>query len=271
MRMPLILTKKTGTSKDAIIQILADEPLLSIQDIFSRFKKQAAKPISYQAVHKLLKQLETEGVVDKMGPHYRLRPEWIFEMEKFVEQLKTTQNQNSPKMEKPRIQTFEDIIQVARFLLYDLFEYPKSDTLPIAMQWNIMYSLIGLSKEEMDSIRRLSKTKTILITCKSNSLVDKILAKTFEKNNAKVKLGIHIPDSFDTIAVGDHVCEIYFDNRFKSIFKALWNKPKKVSEFNLDAVLEDMHKKWNTKAIIYYDPARAGQIRSRVLKEFDKK
>lgn len=271
MKLPLAFTKKTGTSKDTVIQILADENLLSMQEVFTRFKKQATKTISYQAVHKLLKQLESEGVVDKMGSQYRLRPEWILEMEKFVEQMKTMQNQTNTKMEKPQIRTFENIIQVAHFIIYELCEYPKSDTLPIVTHWNIMYSLIGLSKEEIDDTRRINKTKKFFVACKSNSLVDKILAKVLEKLGTKVKLGVNNPNSFDIIVVGDHVCEIYFDNRFKSIFKALWNKPKKVNEFDLDAVLDGMHKKWNTKAIIYHDPARADQIRQNVLKEFEKK
>ncbi len=260
-----------GGTKQAIISILSQEWPLNAKQVFQHVNKSMPKTVTYQAVHKLLKQLETEGVVDKMGSQYRLRPEWILEMEKFVGQMKTAQNQNSPKLEKPQIRVFENIIQLARFFIYDLFEYPKSETLPIVTQWNIMYSLIGLSKEEMDEIRRIGKAKTVLVACESNSLVDKILAKTLEKIGTKVKLGVNNPNSFDTIVVGNHVCEIYFDDQFKSQFKALWNKPKKVSEFNLNAVLEGMHKKWNTKAIIYHDPTRADQIRKKVLKEFDKK
>ncbi len=267
-KTPLLLGG--SNTKSAIVSVLSQGAPLSTQQVYHQVTKETSKPISYQALHKALKELEVQSVIEKANNQYQLNPTGVHSIENWAQETKNKIMQQTEEQQKPEIHSFSNVVELGRFIIFELFNHPNPDQQPIISRWHIMYSLIGLSKEEMDEVRKHTKNKQHRIVCKGNSLIDKTLAVAYRKlGDVKVKLGMNIPESFDTRIVGNHVCEIYFDPGFLSLFRRLWATPKKSNELDLQAVLEGMHTHYPCKAIMYHDPARAQQIREKVLKEFN--
>ncbi len=86
LTIPLTGNKKTV--KDAIISILASEWPLSAKKIYHRVRKM--KRVSYQAVHKALKELTDESILEKTNKNYRISLSWIKSMEDFLNKLEVS-------------------------------------------------------------------------------------------------------------------------------------------------------------------------------------
>lgn len=258
-----------SNTKNAIVSVLSQGAPLSAQQLFHQVTKETSKPISYQALHKALKELEAQGIIEKTSSQYQLNPQWVHSIEAWAQETKNKIQQQNNELEKPEVKTFENVVELARFLIYDYFNYPNPQKLPQIARWRIMYSLLGLSKEEMDEIRKVAKSRQHFILCKGTSIIDRALAIAFEGMGVRVKLGANISEPFDSILVGDYICEIYFHPEFLSLFKKLWKQPKKADELNINTVLGGMHAPYPCKAIVYRNPVRAQKIREEVLKQFE--
>ncbi|MFH0955089.1 MAG: hypothetical protein V1777_03210 [Candidatus Micrarchaeota archaeon] len=262
------LWKGASKTKQQILEAIGSDAPLTAKQVFEQVRQKNNASISYQAVHKTLTALERELVLEKTSKGYQFNRAWLDKTEQW---LKTAKERLTEKMdlEKPELKIFDTIVELGDFLIFDLYQYPKSSEVPTVCLWRNMYSLIGLSKQTMDEIRKTTKQKKYFVLCRGNTLVDKFLAKTFEKVGTRVKLGIP-PDlqDCDLFAVGDHVCEVYFSPQHMKWWKEVWIKPKKVSELDLDGILSAMQKTNKNKAIIYHDPERAAKIRKQVEKCF---
>lgn len=69
-------TSETST-KGLIIEYLADKWPLTARQISNHLRKQSTKPITYQAVHKTLKELVSNGCLIKANNSYALSTKWI--------------------------------------------------------------------------------------------------------------------------------------------------------------------------------------------------
>ncbi|MBU0636217.1 hypothetical protein KKE06_04290 [Candidatus Micrarchaeota archaeon] len=260
----------SAQTRDQILAVLSEEDPLTTKQLYQKISREKGKPISYQAVHKALKQLETDCIVKRFNSKYQLHPKWILELEGFVEKIKAKEKEKPEELRKPEVRTLNSVIELGRFLIFELMEYPALKK-PSIWIWTRMYSLMGLSKDEVEGVRQFFKKNSVLILSESNTLIDQFLAETFEKMRTKVKLGVPHEEPFDTFLIGNHLCEIYFEPEHHKAWKKLWEKPKTIKEFDLEKTLEVMHHPYKSKAIIYYDKEKAQKIRKNALKYFPKK
>lgn len=79
-------TGKPRTVKDSIILILAEERSLEAREIHSSVKKHKLD-VSYQAIHKELKKLLKNGILQNEHKSYSLDKNWIRDLKRFVEKL----------------------------------------------------------------------------------------------------------------------------------------------------------------------------------------
>ena len=80
---------KQKSTKDIIISILSREWPLSAKRIYNKVVSEEGRPVSYQAVHKIIKGMENEGLLIKQGKEYLLNSEWIGGVKKFASSLET--------------------------------------------------------------------------------------------------------------------------------------------------------------------------------------
>jgi len=93
LTIPQLNTKQKST-KDAIISILGQEWPLSTKEIYSRIQRQLSLNISYQAVHKTIKQFEKDEIISKVGREYELNRSWISNTKKSFTNLEKLYNKD---------------------------------------------------------------------------------------------------------------------------------------------------------------------------------
>ena len=77
-----------GGVRDIILDILIEEPKLSIYELYERISKKTQ--VSYQAVHKSLKELTKRNVLERKDSFYKINNEWIIHLNEFAQSLKNT-------------------------------------------------------------------------------------------------------------------------------------------------------------------------------------
>src|SRR3989344_2244287 len=80
----LPFTKKAVGTKENIILILSEQWPLSTKEIFERVRKSSGNPLTYQAVHKSLRELLDEAVLEKETGKYKLSKNWILNTKQFI-------------------------------------------------------------------------------------------------------------------------------------------------------------------------------------------
>jgi len=69
------LGKRQLSTKGLVRSILIEESPLTIKQIHSRIKTESKKPVSYQAVHKTIKELLDEESVLNINKKYQINPD----------------------------------------------------------------------------------------------------------------------------------------------------------------------------------------------------
>lgn len=97
-----------GSVKDIVIAILCDKWPLTPKSIYNIMKRQYAICVSYQAVHKVIKQLVEKGVLIREDRSYLLNIEWIQRVRKFGEELECVyRNSHGSKIDGTCTQTIK--------------------------------------------------------------------------------------------------------------------------------------------------------------------
>ncbi len=89
-------TRKVYSTKDKVIEILANNNSIAIKRILFILKKEYALSITYQAVHKLLNQLLNEKIVIKKNKSWDLNQSWINNQLSFFNKISKS-NENNKK------------------------------------------------------------------------------------------------------------------------------------------------------------------------------
>lgn len=73
--------------KETVIKILTEEWPLTLKELYFAIIRQHALNVSYQAVHKSVKQLVEEGIIIKENKRYSINVEWIRQIQIFGKNL----------------------------------------------------------------------------------------------------------------------------------------------------------------------------------------
>lgn len=83
-----------GAVRDAVVTILGCKWPLSLKAVFFAVTKEYALSVSYQAVHKALKQLVENGIAVKEDGGYCLNIKWIKKIKQFGSNLEQAYERN---------------------------------------------------------------------------------------------------------------------------------------------------------------------------------
>jgi len=75
---------KGSTVADLIVLLLSQEWPLSVRGLHRRIAHSHARDVSFQAVHKAIRRLSTERIIEKTERYYRLSPQWMREAQQFL-------------------------------------------------------------------------------------------------------------------------------------------------------------------------------------------
>jgi len=261
---------KKGSSRNSVLSVLSKQWPLSAKELHREVNKISASEVSYQAVHQLVNLLEEDGVLEKQGSKFLISKNYIEELKRTGSELEQAYSVEKKPELKTEQKTFNSVIDLGRFILFEFYNYPKAKEVPTVCHWHAMYSLIGLSKQEIAQMKKQTKDKKFWVLCQGKSFVDSFLANAFEQFGVKVKLGVPCAFTCDLIVVGDFIMEIYYEPEHKKIWKKMWENTKNIHDFDLNKELDSMFGKHPIRVVIFEDASVAEQIREQAKKEFQK-
>lgn len=187
--------------RDQLLVILSEEFPLTAKELYNRISRQGHE-VSYQAVHKVILQLQKEGIVEKKGKGVQLSKEWIHKVKDYafnVDTIYTTGKQHQlPKtFEKPFTISFDDfstyVIWMAENLRDGSFSQGKKG--PIYGMFRHALWPLRFNFSDFELLRQMAANRETRGFCTHNMPFDKWIAthyflgglKQF-KTNVKVKL-----------------------------------------------------------------------------------
>ncbi|MFH0715017.1 MAG: hypothetical protein V1847_05110 [Candidatus Diapherotrites archaeon] len=268
MALHLVLPELSAkhSVKDAVIAELVQEWPLSTQKLFLRVQRDHGLNVSYQAVHKALKELVELGVVSHQADGYCLDKKWIEHLNSFSAQL-TEAYSTAPHLFAKKTSTqlsFESMWHLYQFMLNALssgaFHHgnPARGCAQVSHMWN--WFPLGGSKKEYELIRQIASDTPVYIVSAHDSKMDAWCADYYRALGWKVKLGVPCADSCDVFVHGPSIIQIYFPAELeKELAKAFRDvSDLSLSQLQMYKIYEKLfYRKADIKVVVLQDDALA--------------
>lgn len=274
---------KKNSTKDLIIKILSYEWPLPIKKLKSLLKKEYSLSLSYQSIYQNLNELIEKEIVEKKDNEFLLNMDWIEQIQEFGKAVEQTYKGNR-KIIGTEIQstqlTFKSAYELFKFILemisnhLDTFsdEDKKTGDIQLAFaQQTHLFSPFVASKADYKLIKKFSQYGSVYYACKSDSMIDKMLANFYKSFNAKVKLGVDVASDSDIFVIGDWVIQIFFPTTVKKDIAKIYSSTKDILSLDIVKFYWNLgHQSQDLEVLLNKNPTLSSQIRERILNYFKK-
>jgi len=265
--LPEVNGKKLS-SKDAIISLLSEEQGLTAKQLHSRIKRQKGLNISYQAAHKMLKELEQNKTITKKGRNYSLNIDWIEGIEKFSSSFK--ENFFGKELSSPKTFVLNSMSEVDEFLL-NLFNvvFEAEGKKALYMQWAHYWIPLFLDKKVYRKFKEILLSVPAFGAVLGNTPVDVWCEKFWKDSGVKVKTGVKPHNHSDIIVYGDFIAEVFYSSEIRNKVDDFFASVKKVESVDWNAFYEKVFRK-KTKIVVYIqrNPEIAGIMKEQIKSYF---
>ncbi|MBU2476149.1 hypothetical protein KKG83_01625 [Candidatus Micrarchaeota archaeon] len=268
LMLPEVNGKKLS-SKDAIISLLSEEQGLTAKQIHSRIKRNKALNVSYQAVHKVLKELEQNKTITRKGRTYSLNIDWIEGIEKFSSSFK--ENFFGEELSKPKTYVLNSVAEVDEFILVlfsKIFEIEGKKVL--YMQWAHYWIPLFLDKNVYRKFKEILLSVPAFGAVIGNSLVDLFCEKFWRDSGAKVKTGVKPYNHSDILVYGNFVIEVFYSKKIREKTDDFFNSVKKVESVDWNAFYEQVFRKKTKIAVFIQRNPEIAEIMKEQIKSYFK-
>jgi len=268
---------KPSKTTENIVSLLGSKWPLSLKEINAQLNKYSVPNISYQAIHKQIKQLLNEGVLEKEGTKYKLSVIWIKkEKDKFEDLENSYSNKKDIFAEVQKMDfvsySFNFSVELGKILLDFFIKIPNEENKSIVFRQSWLYPPFSLSNKEYENMIDIIKDTRVYLTSENETLMDKSFKSEYESFGARVRTGVKNSNPYDTIVHGDYVMFIYFPEGFLSRWAKACNDSRGSKLILFSKMLPLLYKyrrKFNLTII--KNSENANQIRKETLKLFKKK
>ncbi len=293
--MSLFFSGSNATSlgtKEKIIFLLAKEWPQSTKEIHSNLKKNFTISISYQAVHKLVKQLLEINILEFKNKKYLLNFDWIKNTSQFFET--SLNNYSNESIIKTGFNINLDLneIQYVNFnYLHELRNLfwaveanqrrkiieDKENERIICINLQHCIGAIANPENEYDHMKNLKKIKAKQFTLiRGDTILDHYVKDFYEKNENKavnIKLGVKdIALVSEQWAFYDLLVEVYFSNDFLILLDKIYNSITNLSDLNLNSFFKELRDMpYQNRAIIHKNREYVKEVKLKTMSYFLKK
>ena len=276
--MPISVTLPTlgkpKTVKDAVVSVLSKEYPLSTRKLHNKVRNTGLS-VSYQGVYKAVNELVEEGIIIKTCRNYQLNEEWVRKIKDFGDNLLSTIKNKNSSLEEIRGNQYTNLVfntpmEMGNFfvdmLSADFGKIPRT----IVGHWYHMNSPMFYSKKYLIRLKEITSKDRFFFIGYVNNFVTRWLARSWEKMNVKVKLGVECALECDVLVVDDFLIQVFWPLEIKKIFSASVNL-KKIGSFDMAKVYQMLTQDAaRINFVVVRNQDVAEQIRNETLKYFEK-
>ncbi len=259
--------------EDYIILSLSQKFPLSAKEIYAKIKRQGFE-VSYQAVHKKLKELEKESILEREGAKYKINRDWIRNTKSFLETMdkELIKSAEKVKVNEAVCLSFDSYHDFVTHMLEEFVKEREQEPGGICITCQKhFYWILSVSKHDYDILRRLGSCGKSYIVCEGKSLVDKLLCPIYEKFGWKVVTGVSYSENYDLVVYRDWIHQIFFSKKQRKFIEDVCNKADTIEKFATEFHKNYFENKGPIKVIIFKDRELARQLRADALKHFEGK
>jgi hypothetical protein len=271
---------KSSNTVENIINLLGTEYPLSSKEIFNYLKKYGSSNISYQGVHKHIKQLLDEKILEKDKLKYKLNISWI---KKEKDYFKYLENNYSGKKDfytinlnfkKPLVLKFTNTRKLILFLVKILNDKKIIGNGPeiIISTSRHLYLPFNLNFNDFNTFKIMVKNseKAYAISYNYSGLDKWIKTQYIKAGLDGVKIGIK--DSlFDEglFIHGDGIIEIKSSKKTKEVMDKIYNENNNIADLFKEIILKrSIKSELEFSVKIYQNPKIADLLRKQILNYF---
>jgi hypothetical protein len=264
----------TNSTKVLIIEILGKSFPVTLNQVFSQLKQN--KHVTYQAVHKAIKELVDEKIVEKIDKQYILNKGWVEQQamqysEAYSNYFNVAYTPNQVnRYSKVQIFRFNSVKEIIDFFseVYLKNYLTTDDSACIYISLKRLYPIVSLPF--VNIIKKMLKTHKMYIVCKNDSLGDRWTARYYRTLGIKVKTGVDVPHQ-NSICVGDCLLQyfVFFSDSYaKKMYEFSDNFNKKSASTILKMTSTALYTKTEMYLVLNKYPVFVNDIKKCITKEF---
>ncbi len=256
--------------KDIIIEILSIEWPLSCRRIHWQLRKKYGVAITYQAVHKTLKQMVSEGILSENGRKYKINIDWAKKIEEFAKMVsKKYKNGNLDSSSNTLQMTFGNSMEMIEFLVdgFDSGFFGKSPN--IYAELSHVPGIFTIDVHILEKLKKIMKKAKFYMLVKNNTILDKSFLNFLKGMGIKSKICPDCSKNFDFYVIDGTIIEIFYDGGYKRSMNNFYKGVKSIISFNMSKFYENVVvKKTKINVFIIRNDELAEKIREQLKKKF---
>ncbi|MBI5226625.1 hypothetical protein HY994_05340 [Candidatus Micrarchaeota archaeon] len=276
--MPKLSAFSSSSSdiKDLVISILSKDEHLSAKSVFQAIQKDYGSKITYQGVHKALRSMVLQGILETEANKYFVNSKWLSEMSAFVSKMDATRSGKSAldfgdiKNDTSVTLTFNSYLESLYALLDNMDRDVKLGQVGdvTVAHWYHAWPVTCISKKEFDQLNRVMRVGQRYVLGNQSSPLDQVLCDLWRGFDAKIQLGVPCATTCDLLVTGDKIVQIYLSPPVrKGIHDVYRSSTKgKIDFSSLYSCIFGL--KGNVKVIITQNKDLADEIRAETMEYF---
>jgi hypothetical protein len=277
--LPLLKSNSISV-KDGIVSILAFEEPLSVKSLHTMFIHRRGVEVTYQAVHKAVKELESHLIVSRSEQGYSLNKEWIHSLRKFTEDVLEKQRD---KIDLSKILSeggttnlyFESVAESDKFLIesidFMITNNKEQSPKPLYMYWNHGWTPLFFSKDAYKKAGNIALNKSSFVLLKGNSPLDAWVGNVLGKIGAglKTKLGVDTLEVPDFMAYENYVFQVFYPKKILDQIDSVYRKVQRIEDLDVDKIYSSIfEQKVGIPVIVTCNPPLFRQLSEKVKDYF---
>ncbi|MBI2675430.1 MAG: hypothetical protein HYX24_03160 [Candidatus Aenigmarchaeota archaeon] len=278
--MPALQLPPAGqprTVRDSIIYILSNEWPLSAKKIYNRVR-QNGHHVSYQAVHKNLQELITNGILEKESGEYKLDLLWIKQVKEFTNKIENHYTDKSkPVVEqfftgKETTATFDNLFEFFDFMIDFLARFSQNRNDIYVHFYHLWWSLSFVGEMYIRFKNMVNSYNSATIICRHDTPADRLIFDHYNSfiPNARIKYYVDCAKDCDIFVSGDYIAQIFFTDECRKKIDYAYRIMKETKSDSLNKLLETLFfEKTSITLLVNRNSSLAGQIKKETLKHFE--
>ncbi|VVC03636.1 Uncharacterised protein [Candidatus Burarchaeum australiense] len=258
--------------KDLIIGLLGEEWPLTARQIHLRIRNQTAAPMTYQGVHKAVRQLEESGVLTCKDHKYAVNLEWLKGIRAFSELVQKKYLSNISQESSPEKMNFvfETVSEADEFLLDVLLSFDIPEGTPIYLSWNHLWIPLFIRRSTYKKFTEMLLKMRFYGVSPSDTPIDRWCASFWQKKGIREKLGVKLSQESSFAILGDTVIQVFYPLEIRTQLDRAFTKAKTIHELDLDKLFEEVfEKKTKIPLVVSKNPALAEYFKGQIKRAFE--